>query len=191
MGFMMQFCFPWACFPVRCANYSMKNLSTLSALLSSGPLTRIFMAIALIALISCKSTTTTRPSRSASLDTLADESLAKQKRTRKFPKKKPGDALADFEKDRRKGKLVLKQYGAPGSLTPYYNRLLTTELGIKIEVISNGMLPPDMLRYAKQYNALMTGEIQKKYGPDILREARRRALIIKAQVDSGSIEAPR
>ncbi|NOX99000.1 MAG: hypothetical protein GXP30_04580 [Verrucomicrobia bacterium] len=95
--------------------------------------------------------------------------------------------MADFQKDRRHGRFILKQYGIPGPLTPYYNKLLTEELGIKIEVISEVMLPPNTLRYAKEYNALMAGAIQEKYGPDIFLEARRRAKILKAQVQSGSL----
>ncbi len=148
----------------------------------------IIATLALITASSCKTTVTSGPPTRDSLSTSSEQTYAKPKeRSRRF-KKKPGDAQADFQKDNRNGRLKLKQYGIPGPLTPYYNKLLTNELGINIEVISTGMLTPDMLRYAKEYNALMTGAIQKKYGPDILLEARRRALILKAQVDSGSLQ---
>ena len=45
-----------------------------------------------------------------------------------------------------------------------------------------------MLRYAKHYNTLMMREIQQKYGPDILREAQRRALIMQAQAEKGKTQ---
>ena len=56
-------------------------------------------------------------------------------------------------------------------------------LGIEIEVIADGLVSGDMLRYAKQYNSLMTAEIQRRYGPDILQEARRRAQIMQEQIE--------
>jgi hypothetical protein len=110
-----------------------------------------------------------------------NEPSKKKKKSGLFAKK-PGDAEADFRRDNRGGRLKLKQYGAPGPITPYYNKLLTEDLGIEIEVIADGLVSGEMLRYAKQYNALMTTEIQRKWGPDILQEARRRAQITQEQV---------
>lgn len=95
--------------------------------------------------------------------------------------------MPDFKRDNRNGRLQLKQYGAPGPLTPYYNKLLKDELGIKIDVIADGIISPDILRYAKAYNALMTREIQRKYGPDILREAMRRAQVLKNQSGNSNL----
>jgi len=110
-----------------------------------------------------------------------------KKGSRPFFKKKPGIASDDFRKDNRDGRLKLKQYGSPGAITPYYNKLLTEDLGVSIEVIGDGMVSGPMLRYAREYNALMTTEIERKYGPGILDVARRKAQIMAAQVQSGKL----
>lgn len=112
----------------------------------------------------------------------------KKKKSNSIFKKKIGDASTDFRKDNRDGQLILKQYGAPGPLTPYYNKLLTEDLGVKIEIIGDGIVSGELLRYAKEYNALMTAEIERKYGPGILNVARRKAQIMAAQVERGKIE---
>ena len=146
------------------------------------------MAASLILILasSCKTTVKNRPSRAETLEDSRNVTFKKPKSHYKY-NKKPGDAITDFQKDNRNGSLKLKQYGAPSQLTPYYNRLLTDELGINIEIIGDGILPTDFLNYAKQYNALMTAEIQKKYGPQILQEAQRRARITYLKVQEGSL----
>ena len=146
------------------------------------------MAVSLILILACSCKTTVKPA-----PTRAEKLEASQSVTYEQPKshfkynKKPGNALADFQRDNRNGGLNLKQYGAPGEITPYFNKLLRDELGISVEIVGDGILPADFLRYAKQYNALMTAEIQKKYGPEILQEAQRRARVIYQKVQAGSL----
>jgi len=140
----------------------------------------------LIALCSCTSTATKGPTITNSAFGPNKARWPQQIKSRPIFKKKPGNAVADFQKDNRGGRLKLKQYGAPGSLTPYYNKLLTEDLGIKIEVIADGLIKPDLLRYAKHYNALMTIEIERKYGPGILSQARYRASLIKAAIEKSA-----
>jgi len=96
--------------------------------------------------------------------------------------------MDDFKKDLSAGRLKLKQYGAPGSVTPYYNKILKDDLGIKTEIIADGIIKTDMLRYAKQYNALMTMEIERKYGPGILKQAFYRARVMELQVRKGGMQ---
>ena len=86
----------------------------------------------------------------------------------------------------RGGRLKLKQYGAPGVLTPFYNKLLREDLGVEIEVIAGVIISGKLLRYAKYYNALMTREIERKYSPGILQVAMRKAQIMHAQVQRDS-----
>lgn len=137
----------------------------------------------MLALCACTVTKTSDPYVPGEEPTMTETHRSNKKDKPALFTKKPGDAEADFQRDNRGGRLKLKQYGAPGPITPFYNKLLTEELGIKIEVIADGLISGDMLRYAKQYNSLMTTEIQRKYGPGILQEARRRAQIMQAQIE--------
>lgn len=143
----------------------------------------LLATIPMVALCACTVTKTSDPYVPGEEPTMTETDRPNKKDNPGLLAKKPGDAEADFRRDNRGGRLKLKQYGAPGPITPYYNKLLTEELGIKIEVIANGLISGDMLRYAKQYNSLMTTEIQRRYGPDILQEARRRAQIMQEQIE--------
>jgi hypothetical protein len=149
------------------------------------PHSRLFLllTISLVAMCACTITKTSDPYVPGEEPVLTKAEPTKKRKKSGLFTKKPGDAEADFRRDIRNGHLKLKQYGAPGPITPYYNKLLTEDLGIKIEVIADGLISGEMLRYAKQYNALMTTEIQRKYGPGILQEAQRRAQIMQAEVE--------
>ncbi len=137
----------------------------------------------MLALSSCKTTVTSSPSNLASTSTKKKRPL--KKRAQKLFQKKPGDARADFQKDLKAGRLKLKQHGAPSEITPYYNQILKDDLGIKTEVIADGVIGTALLRYAKEYNALMTREIERKYGPRILQKAYYRARFMEQQVRQG------
>lgn len=143
----------------------------------------LLLTISMLAMCACTITKTSAPYLPGEEPVLTKSEPSKKKKPSSLFTKKIGDAEADFRRDHRGGNLKLKQYGAPGPITPYYNKLLTEDLGIKIEVIADGLISGDLLRYAKQYNALMTAEIQRKYGPGILQEAHRRAQIMQAQVE--------
>ncbi|MFK5921950.1 MAG: hypothetical protein QM496_07210 [Verrucomicrobiota bacterium] len=136
--------------------------------------------ISMLALSSCKTTITSSPSNLASTSTEKKRPI--KKRAKKLFQKKPGDARADFQRDQKAGRLKLKQYGAPSEVTPYYNQILKDDLGIKTEVIADGVIDTALLRYAKEYNALMTMEIERKYGPGILQKAYYRARVMEQQV---------
>lgn len=166
-------------FPVSYPQIYMNKLSQFS--IKQAKLTALLILTA-ISLSACNTTTTTKLNAKSGASTTVEKKRPIKKRTKKLFSKKLGDAIDDFNKDRRAGRLKLKQYGAPGSTTPYYNRLLKNDLGVKVDVIADGMVDLDTLRYAKQYNALMTAEIEKKYGPGILQEANRRARIAEQQV---------
>ncbi len=162
--------------------YTPKNMNTLFLFFTQPSKLALVVLASMMALSSCISTTTSKPSDLASTST--EKKRPVKKKVKKLFAKKPGDAMADFKKDLASGRLELKQYGAPGKVTPYYNKILKDDLGIKTEVIADGLIDPDELRYAKQYNALMTIEIERKYGPGILKKARYRALLMEQQVRS-------
>lgn len=157
----------------------MKNLSLLVPIPSQLAWIAI---ISMLALSSCKTTITSTPSNLASTSTSTERNRPLKKRSKKLFQKKVGDARADFQRDLKAGRLKLKQHGAPSSITPYYNQILKNDLGIKTEVIAEGIVDIALLRYAKEYNALMTVEIERKYGPGILQKAYYRARVMEQQV---------
>ncbi|MCF6313995.1 MAG: hypothetical protein L3J39_16230 [Verrucomicrobiales bacterium] len=166
-------------FPVGFPQTYMNKLPPFS--IKPAKLTALLILTA-ISLGACNTTTTTKLNARSGSHTTVEKKRPIKKRAKKLFAKKLGDAIGDFNKDHRAGRLKIKQYGAPGPTTPYYNRLLENELGIKIDIIGDGVIDLETLRYAKQYNSLMIAEIQKKYGPGILQEANRRAHIMEQQV---------
>lgn len=136
-------------------------------------------------LSACKTETTSTPSTLSSSFSSSEKQQKQKKKKRGLFEKKPGNAVDDFKKDLAAGRIKLKQYGVPGKITPFYNKILEDDLGIKTEVIADGLIAPDMLRYAKEYNALMTIEIERTYGSGILQKAFYRAQAMEQLVRSG------
>jgi len=85
--------------------------------------------------------------------------------------------LHDAERDVKDGVLKLKEYPPlPYSLAEIkYIKLLKERCGVGREVLSGPGKEQDLRAEAEAYNSVMTGEIKKKFGADVLAKLRQEA----------------
>jgi hypothetical protein len=75
-------------------------------------------------------------------------------------------------RDIDRGHLELRGYGLPASWVPAYARLLKERLGVEYKQAAGCEVTDDLVDETDAYNATMTAEIERRFGPDALTALR-------------------
>lgn len=80
--------------------------------------------------------------------------------------------------DIKAGLLVLRTYGFAAGARTTYAELLERKLGVRMRAVAGCVVSEDLIAETAAYNAVMTAEIKRRFGPraldDIHREASRK-----------------
>jgi len=82
-----------------------------------------------------------------------------------FYELKGRNGAAEARRDLAKGTPSYKAYGLPHSATAQYAALLKKRMNIIYEPIAGCVVDDHLLKYAEDYNAVITAYVEKKYGP--------------------------
>jgi hypothetical protein len=75
-------------------------------------------------------------------------------------------------RDIDRGHLELRGYGLPASWVPAYARLLKERLQVEYKQVAGCEVTDDLVNETDAYNAVMTAEIERRFGRDALTALR-------------------
>lgn len=81
------------------------------------------------------------------------------------------DGARDARDALSRGNLLLLSYGATPSWFEEYRASLKTDYGVDVRWLGGGLPPKHLIRYVRDYNQVMTGQIHSLHGNDAIKRA--------------------
>lgn len=78
----------------------------------------------------------------------------------------------EANRDLRRGHLELRSYGYAGQATPAYARLLRECIGVEYRSVAGCVVAEHLVKKTHAYNAVMTAEIERRFGTHALTNLR-------------------
>ena len=81
----------------------------------------------------------------------------------------------DAERDIRANRLAIEVFGMPGPWFTDYAKLLAKKYDIELRTVAGCVVDSKIVGHARGYNEVSEAEITRRFGPDVLENARAEA----------------